>query len=134
MRRIGPDMLDPELLERAPDLSGMAPVDLAGLGRVEVMRPTVGVEAHRQAVLRKHLLQRPEGRGRAFLRDQEGQVDRPRRIVQRDNQIERRDALEPDMPRAVLMQHHPRQRAPLALPPVRPLARRLGHHARPLQM
>ena len=38
------------------------------------------------------------------------------------------------MPRAVLVQHHPRQRPPLALAPMRPLARRLRHNARPLQM
>ena len=35
--------------------------------------------------------------------------------------IERRLAREPIMPRAVLMQHHPRQRSPLALAPMRPL-------------
>ncbi len=33
-----------------------------------------------------------------------------------------------------LVQHHARQRPPLALAPMRPLARRLGHDARPLQM
>ena len=38
------------------------------------------------------------------------------------------------MPRAVLVQHHPRQRPPLPPPPMRALARRLGHHARPLKM
>ena len=38
------------------------------------------------------------------------------------------------MARAVLVQHHPRQRPPLALPPMRPLARRLRHHAHPLKM
>ena len=32
------------------------------------------------------------------------------------------------------MQHHARQRPPLALAPVCALARRLGHDARPLQM
>src|SRR5208337_2080944 len=47
--RIGPDMLDPELLERPADLRQMTAVDLAaGLGRQEVMRAAVGVEAHRQ--------------------------------------------------------------------------------------
>ena len=48
---------------------------------VKVMRPAVGVEAHRQAVLAEHLLQRPEGRGRALLRDQKRRVDRARRVV-----------------------------------------------------
>ena len=54
------------------DLGLMAAVDLAGLGRAEIVRPAVGVEAHRQAMRLKHLLQRPEGRGRALLLDQEG--------------------------------------------------------------
>src|SRR6185437_8081314 len=38
------------------------------------------------------------------------------------------------MTRAVLVQHHPRQRTALALPAVRALARRLGRHALPLKM
>src|SRR5271154_4848011 len=38
------------------------------------------------------------------------------------------------MARAVLMQHHPRQRPPLALAPMRPLARRLRHKPAPLQV
>src|SRR5271156_1177349 len=38
------------------------------------------------------------------------------------------------MARAVLMQHHSRQRPPLALAPVRPLARRLPAHPHPLKM
>ena len=100
----------------------------------EIMRAAVGVEAHRQAMLRKHLLQRPEGRGRALLLDEKRRIDRARRVVERDDQIERRLALEPGVPRAVLVQHHARQRPPLALAPVRPLARRLRHNARPLQM
>src|ERR1700727_2466556 len=47
----------------------------------EIVAAPVGVEAHRQAVLRKHLAQRPEGRGRAFLFDQEGRMDRSRRVI-----------------------------------------------------
>src|SRR5271163_5053432 len=38
------------------------------------------------------------------------------------------------MARAVLMQHHSRQRPPLALAPVRPLARRFPDHPHPLKM
>ena len=91
------------------------------------MRAAIRIEAHRQAVLGKDLLQRPEGRGRAFLLDQKRRIDRPRRVVERHNQVERRLALEPGVARAVLMQHHPRQRPPLALAPMRPLARRLGN-------
>jgi hypothetical protein len=85
-------------------------------------------------MLRENLAQRPEGRGRAFLLNEKGRIDRPRRVIERDNEIERRLALEPGVSRAVLMQHHASQRPPLALPPVRPLARRLRHDARPLQM
>ena len=51
LRRIGPDVLHPELLKRPPHLRRMAAVDLAaGFGRVKVVRPAVGVEAHRQAL------------------------------------------------------------------------------------
>ena len=128
-------MLDPELLERPPDLGRMAAIDrAAGFGGVKVVRPAIGVEAHRQAVLAEHLLQRPEGRGGALLRHQERRVDRPRRIVHGHDQVERRLALEPGVARAVLVQHHPRQRPPLALAPVRPLARRLPDHPHPLKM
>ena len=98
------------------------------------MRAAVGVEAHRQAVLRENLLQRPEGRGRAFLLDQKGRIDRPRRVIHRDDEIKGGLALEPCVPGAVLMQHHARQRTPLALPPMRPLARRLRNNARPLKV
>jgi hypothetical protein len=82
----------------------------------------------------EHLLQRPEARGRAFLFDQKGRIDRARRVIQRDNEIERRLALEPGVPRAVLVQHHPRQGPPLPLPAMRPLARRLGDQPCPLQV
>ena len=101
LRRIGPDMLDPELLERPPHLSRMAAIDLAaGFRRVKVVRPAIGVEAHRQAALAEHLLQRPEGRGRALLLGQERRVDRPRRVVHGHDQVERLLALEPGVARA----------------------------------
>ena len=61
-------------------------------------------------------------------------MDRSRRVIERDNEIKGGLAFEPFVARAVLMQPHPRQRPPLALPPMRPLARRLRHDARPLQM
>ena len=128
-------MLDSELLERPPDLGRMTPIDLAASFRgVKVMRPAIGVEAHRQAVRREHLVQRSEGRGRALLLDQKRRIDCPRRVIHGHNQIERSLAFEPCVPRAVLVQHHPRQRPPLALAPMRPLARRLRNNARPLQM
>jgi len=69
----------------------------------EIVAAPVGVEAHRQAVLRKHLAQRPEGRGRAFLLDEKGRMDRPGRVIQRNNEIKggpgpraRRGASRPD--------------------------------------
>ncbi len=73
----------------------------------------------------QHLAQGPEGRGRAFLLDEKGRVDRPRRVVERNDEIKRGLAFEPRMPRAVLMQHHSRQRTPLPLAPVRPFSRSL---------
>ena len=62
------------------------------------------------------------------------EIDRPRRVVQGDDQLERCRALEPSVARAVLMQRHARQRPPLPLAPVRPLARRLRHKSLPLQL
>ena len=120
-------MLDAELLQSPADLGRMSP-DRSRRAFVgaEIMRAAVRIEAHRQAVLRENLLKRAEGRGRAFLLDEKRRIDRPRRVVHRDDEIERRLALEPCMPRAVLMQHHARQRPPLALPAMRALARRLG--------
>src|SRR3984885_1231688 len=88
----------------------------------EIVRAGVGVEARRQAVLGENLFQRPEGRGRAFLFDQKGRIDRSRRVIERDNEIKGGLAFEPFVARAVLVQHHPRQRPPLALPPMPPCA------------
>ena len=49
-------MLDPELGQRPADLCRMTPIDLAASFRgVKVMRPAIGVEAHRQAMLRENL-------------------------------------------------------------------------------
>jgi hypothetical protein len=98
------------------------------------MRAAVGVEAHRQTVNGEDLLQRPKGRGRAFLLNEKRRIDRPGRVVEGDDQVERRLAREPRMPRAVLMQHHPRQRTPLPLAPMRPLARRLVDEPFPLKV
>jgi hypothetical protein len=135
MRRIGPDMLDPELPQRSADLGWLLAVErAAGLGGEKVVRTAVGVEAHRQPVLGEHLVERAERRARAFLFHQKRRINLARRVVERHDQIERRLALEPFMPRAVLMQHHARQRPPLALAPVRPLALSLGRKPRPLQM
>ena len=126
LRRIGPDMLDAELLERPAHLRQAAAVDLAArLGGMEVMRPAIRIEAHRQAVRAERLSQRPEGRSRAFLLDQKRRIDRSRRVVQGHNQIQRRLALKPDVTRAVLMQHHPRHRPALPLAPVRAAPLRL---------
>ena len=69
LRRMGCDMLDAELLERPADLRRMAAVDLPRIRCLEVMAATVGVEAHRQAVPRENLFQRPEGRVRSLFLD-----------------------------------------------------------------
>ena len=136
MRREGPDMLDPDpraVTRAPPDLGRMAAVDFAaGFRRGKAMRPAIGVEAHRQAMLRKDLVQRPEGRGRAFLLDEKGRIDRPVAsssvtMRSRAGWPSSHSCREPSPPSwgQALMQHHARQRPPLALAPMRPLARRL---------
>ena len=50
---------------------------------------------------------------------EEGRVDFARGVVHGDDQVERRLAGEPLMPRAVLVHHHARKRAAWALAPVR---------------
>jgi len=72
------------------------------------MAAAVGVQAAGQAVRGERLQQPGEGRGGAFLRH-------------------------PDMPRRILMQHHPRQRPARPLAAVRPPALRPGQQAAPLQ-
>jgi hypothetical protein len=61
MWRKSPDMLDAQLSQRPADLGRTAAVDLAGLGRAEIVRTAIRIEAHRQAMLREHLFERPEG-------------------------------------------------------------------------
>ncbi len=60
-------------------------------------------------------------------------VDRARRIVQRHDQVQRRQPFDPVMPRAVLVQHHARQRTPRTLLAMRPALRRPPHQPRRLQ-
>jgi hypothetical protein len=57
-----------------------------------------------------HLGQPAEARGRPLLLDQDGRVDLARRIIERDDEVERRPAGEPGVRRAILEQHHARQR------------------------
>ena len=116
-------MLDPQPIERTADLGQALLVNRrAGRGGVEVMAAAVGVERARQAVSDEHLEQAAECRSRSFLLHQEGRIDRARRVIHRDDQIERRLPVQPAMPRAVLVQHHAFARLALALAPMRPAA------------
>ena len=55
LRRVGRNMLDPELRQRAADLGHGAFVHLpAGFGREEIMAAAIGVEAARKAVGGEH--------------------------------------------------------------------------------
>jgi len=83
---------------------------------------------------RDHLAQRLQRRRRAFLRDQEHRIDLARRIVEGHDQIHRRQAFDPHVPRAVLMQHHAAQRTPLALLAMRAALARRPHQTRHVQM
>src|SRR5581483_566009 len=60
-------------------------------------------------MLLDRLSQTLERRGRALLVDQKHRIDLARRVVHRDNQIQRRPTRQPSMRRAILKQHHARQ-------------------------
>ncbi len=122
LRRIGRDVLDAELGQGPSELGGLVAVHLATrLGGVEVVARAVGVERARQPVPAEHLAQPLEARHGALLGDQEARVDRPARIVQRDDHILLFVAArQPAVRRAVLMQHHAHERPPRPLAPVRP--------------
>src|SRR5208282_2542839 len=121
LRRIGRDMLDAQMLQRPAHLRRARAVDLAArLRRVKIMAAPIRIKAQRQTMLAKHLRQAPECRGRAFFGRQKRRQNGARRIVHRDNQIQRRLARKPRMRRGVLMQHHARQGPALPLAPMRP--------------
>ena len=91
LRRIGWNMLDPEVLESSPNLRQMLLVDRSiRVRRVEVVAATIRVEARWQTVCGKRLQKPTKARCRAFFLNQKRRVDRARRIVHRDNQVERR--------------------------------------------
>jgi len=75
LRRMGADMLDAQLSQRPPDLGRLLAVDRPSLKRIGVVRPALGLEAHRQSVCGEHLLERLAGRGRAFHFNQIHRVD-----------------------------------------------------------
>jgi hypothetical protein len=98
------------------------------------MGAAIGVERTEQPETRDRLGQPLQAAHRAFLRDQEGREDAPRRVVERHDQveaaIERRD---PAMGRAVLEQQHAELRPARALLAVRRAPRRRLDQPRLLQ-
>ena len=88
-------MFDAQMIVRPRDLRQPRTVHLpASLRRVKIMAAPIRIKGS-TAVPAKHVLQGPERRRRAFLRDQKGRKNSARRIVQRDDQIARRLAAEP---------------------------------------
>ena len=128
LRRIGRDVLDAKPIERTAHLGQTLPVDrFAGLGSEKIMAAAIGVEARWQAVRREHLKQRLECRGRPFLLHQQRRVDRARRVIHCDDQIQCRLPAKPRRPRTVLVQHHAFARLALALAPMRATPLRTLH-------
>ena len=91
------------------------------------------IQGREQPVLADHLVQTAKARGGALLLDQKDRVDRARRIVERDDQIERPLAGQPRVRRAVLKEHHAGQRPARPLLAVRRAARRDRHQTAALQ-
>ncbi len=122
-------MGDAELRERPADLRRPGLVDLAaGLRRIEIVRAAIGVERAEQALPGDRLGQADKARGGAFLCHQDRRVDRPRRVVECDDEIEiMLERADPAMRRAVLEQQHAGQwpaLALLAMPAAAPFLRR----------
>ena len=55
---------------------------------MEIVRSAIGIEGPEQAVRGDRLDEPEKARGGFFLLDQDGRVDRPRRIVERDDEVE----------------------------------------------
>ncbi|MER8836515.1 hypothetical protein [Mesorhizobium sp. M0909] len=128
-------MLDAQLPQRPPDLGRPALVDrLAGLERHEIVAAAIGVEARRQSLGDQGLQKSLKARRRAFLLDQEGRIDRARRVVHRHDQVQHRLAFQPGMPAAVLVQHHPLARLPFPLAPVSTAPLGPSHQARRVKL
>jgi len=114
-------MFDAQMLQRPAHLRRARAVDLpARFRRVKIMAAPIGIKAQRQTMLAKYLRQPPERRGSALFGRQKRRQNGARRIVHRDDQIQRRLARKPHMRRGVLMQHHAGQRPALPLAPMRP--------------
>ena len=128
-------MLDAQMRQRPPDLGQLRARDFAaGLGRVKIVAAAVSIERAEQAVFADHFAQRSEGRSRSLLGDHNHRIDLARGVVQGDDQIYRRQAFDPDVPRPVLMQHHAAHRPPRPLLAVRRPLGRDPNQSGPLQM
>jgi hypothetical protein len=90
LRRVGRDVLDPELGQHPADLGERVLVHLgAGLRGVKVRAAPGGVERARQALGLEHLQQALEAAVGALLLDQKRQVDLRGGVVHRHDQIHR---------------------------------------------
>ena len=98
------------------------------------MAAPIRIEAQRQAMPAKHLLQGAKRRGRPFLLHQKGRVDRARGIVHGHDQIEGWLPQKPFGPGAVLVQHHALERLALAFAAMRPTSGRTCRQTCRLQL
>ena len=99
----------------------------------EIVAAAVGVDRGEQPQAFDRLGETPKAQEGAFLLDQGGRVDLACRIVEGHDQVEGRLLSQPRVARAVLEQHHPRQRP--ARPPLamRPALARRRDQPRPMQ-
>lgn len=120
-------MLDAELVQGPADLGLRPLVDrLARLRGHEVVAAAVGVEGQEQPPPGDRLAHALKAAHRPFLVHQKGRVNLAGGVVHGHDQVELPiEGRDPAVARAVLVQQHPRKRAPRALLAVRPPARRL---------
>ena len=95
----------------------------SGLLGLPIVRPSVGIEGTEESLRLDDLPQALQAAHRIFFLDEEGRIDFRGRVIQRHNEVPL-TAGHSFMSRAILMQHHARQRFARPLLAMRPAPQR----------
>ena len=134
LRRPRQDVADAERREDASHLPVLLLVRIfPGLARPAEVAAPIRVELAEAPEAYQHVFQRHQRRQGALLLDEASEEDLPVRVVQHDDQILVRYALDPGVGRGVQVQQHPHHRPSVPLAPVLPAPRRTLHEPPHLQ-